>query len=56
VQAPSLWNPFHRGLATSAAVDAGKNPLEGLEITLYQYKICPFCCKVRIVEGGWLID
>jgi microsomal prostaglandin-E synthase 2 len=23
--------------------------LEGLRITLYQYKICPFCCKVKAV-------
>lgn len=28
---------------------ASLNPLEGLRITLYQYKICPFCCKVKAV-------
>lgn len=34
-----------RPLATSAK----RSPLEGLHITIYQYKICPFCCKVKAV-------
>ena len=35
--------------ASASTSSSTKNPLEGLRITLYQYKICPFCCKVKAV-------
>ncbi|KAM3573204.1 hypothetical protein VYU27_004807 [Nannochloropsis oceanica] len=43
--------PLSSSASTSAptSYSSSANPLEGLRITLYQYKICPFCCKVKAV-------
>lgn len=49
VYASSVASFSSSSSASSSSASSARNPLEGLRITLYQYKICPFCCKVKAV-------
>lgn len=35
--------------AATAGADGNNRHLEGEDITVYQYKICPFCNKLKVV-------